>query len=55
MAWRIEKLGPNLGAAITGLDAAAPLDPAAFSELRAAWLDHDNLGSLLYFILSSIK
>ena len=43
MAWRIEKLGPDLGAAVTGLDAAAPLDPAAFSELRAAWLDCGGL------------
>ncbi len=42
MAWRIEKLGPDLGAAVTGLD-AAELDDAAFSELRAAWLDHGGL------------
>ena len=40
MAWRIEKLGSRLGAAVTGLDVAAPLDDAAFSELRAAWLRH---------------
>ncbi len=43
MAWRFEKLGPDLGAAVTGLDLAAPLDDAAFSELRAAWLDHGGL------------
>ncbi len=42
MAWRIEKLGPNLGAAVTGLDAAA-LDDAGFAELRAAWLGHGGL------------
>ncbi len=43
MAWRIEKLGPCLGAAVSGLDVAAPLDDAAFSELRAAWLGHGGL------------
>jgi taurine dioxygenase len=43
MAWRIEKLGPDLGAAVTGLDAAAALDDAAFAELRAAWLSHGGL------------
>ena len=43
MAWRFEKLGPDLGAAVSGVDLAAPLDDAAFSELRAAWLGHGGL------------
>lgn len=42
MAWRVEKLGPDLGAAVRGLDAAA-LDDAEFAELRAAWLRHGGL------------
>ncbi len=43
MAWRVEKLGPNLGAAVTGVDLAAPLDDAAFLELHAAWLGYGGL------------
>lgn len=43
MGWRSEKLSPRLGAAVTGLDAAAPLDAAGFAALRAAWLDHGGL------------
>ena len=43
MAWRFERLGPDLGAVVSGVDLAAPLDDAGFSELRAAWLDHGGL------------
>lgn len=43
MAWRIGKLSPHLGAEIDGLDLAAPLDDAAFAELRGVWLDHGGL------------
>jgi taurine dioxygenase len=42
MAWHIEKLGPHLGAAVSGLDAAA-LDDAGFADLRALWLDRGGL------------
>ena len=43
MVWRIEKLGPDLGAAVRGLDAAAPLDEGEFAELRGIWLNHGGL------------
>ncbi len=43
MAWRFEKLGADLGVAVTGVDLATPLDDAAFSELHAAWLGHGGL------------
>ncbi len=43
MAWCFERLGADLGAAVTGVDLAAPLDDAGFSELRAAWLGHGGL------------
>ena len=43
MVWRVEKLGPDLGAAVRGLDAAAPLDEGEFAELRGIWLSHGGL------------
>ncbi len=43
MGWRIEKLGPDLGAAVRGLDAAAPLDEGEFADLRGIWLSHGGL------------
>lgn len=43
MGWRIEKLSDDLGAAVLGLDAAAPLTEAGFAALHRAWLDHGGL------------
>jgi taurine dioxygenase len=40
MALTIEPLPQALGARVTGLDPAAPIDPALEAELRAAWAEH---------------
>ncbi len=36
----VRTLSPALGAAVTGIDLSAPLDPADVATLRAAWLEH---------------
>lgn len=40
MALTIEPLPQALGARVTGLDPAAPIDAALEAELRAAWAEH---------------
>jgi len=42
MALRIEKLGPVLGARVSGID-VADIDDATFDEIHAAWLEHPVL------------
>jgi taurine dioxygenase len=37
---RIRRLGYALGAEITGIDLARPLDDATLAQIRQAWLDH---------------
>jgi taurine dioxygenase len=40
MGLTVTKLSPALGARITGVDIAAPLDDAAVAAIRAAWVEH---------------
>ena len=40
MALRVAKLADALGAEISGVDLSKPLAPAAFAEIRRAWLEH---------------
>lgn len=40
MALQVRRLAHALGAEITGVDLRKPLEPAAESEVRRAWLDH---------------
>lgn len=39
-AFSVNPLSPALGAEVTGLDLAKPLDPPTVAALRRAWLDH---------------
>ena len=40
---KIERLTASLGARITGIDLARPIEDAAFQEIHRAWLDHQVL------------
>ena len=40
MAMKIERLTPLLGAQVTGIDLAAPLDADTHKRLYAAWIEH---------------
>lgn len=40
MAMKIERLTPLLGAEVTGIDLAAPLDADTHKRLYAAWIEH---------------
>ena len=43
MAIAVEPSGAACGARVTGIDLAAPLEPATVAEIRAAWLEHHVL------------
>lgn len=43
MGITVEPSGAACGARVTGVDLAAPLDPATVAEIRAAWLQHHVL------------
>jgi len=40
LPFKVERLGPALGARITGIDLSGEINKATFDALRQAWLDH---------------
>ena len=43
MSFTVQKLTPNIGAEIVGLDISQPLNPATVQAVRQAWLDNSML------------